>query len=817
MSPIFSPGARLGHYEIKKQLGAGGMGEVYLAQDTKLDRRVAIKVLPENMSADAQAKRRLLREARAAAKLDHPNVCSIHEVGEDDGVSFIVMQYLSGESLDIRMKRQQLDLSDAIAIATQVADALTEAHTHGIIHRDIKPSNIMLTARGQVKVMDFGLATLSHQGSEVDGEAATRSLLTTPGAVVGTMPYMSPEQIQGERVDARSDVFSFGAVLYEILTSQRPFVAHSGSATLAAILMKEPPPLSHYLADAPKELQQIVAKCLEKKRDCRYQSMREVVNALESIRNLAATPQKIGEVTDERTNGNQTPQGLHFFLKNRANVIATVLLASVAAALLIYVLRVRQTTDTKQQQIRSLAVLPLKSFDAGENVLGPGIADAVIRRISQTGKLIVRPMSAVRRYLNEETDGLAAAKQLEVDSVLEGTVQRANDRLRVSVNLLRTSDGTSLWTESFDMNSADIFTIQDTIAQRIVSRLQLQLNPTQKERLGKVYTSNPEAYEYFVKARTNLERVTTAIGDRQAIDAAIDYLKRSVELDKQFALAHAVLGGAYMWMANFTDPENPVWVQRAQESLSRAESLDPQLAEIHSARFQYYFSEYGHWDLAQAAREARQALALNPSVGHSDLGTIYDHLGLDEAVGLQEFERELEIDPTNAAVQSRLVESYCLYGKFDKANDAYRRFFGDVGSYPKALIGNGQLDEAESVLRENLQKNQGDVVGRGQMVLLLALKSRFQEAESELIPLLQNARHNRAYHHVTYDIACAYALEGKVDEAVKWLRVTAETGMPNYPLFARDKNLDRIRQQESFLKYMAELKPRWESYKREFE
>jgi serine/threonine protein kinase/tetratricopeptide (TPR) repeat protein len=817
MSPNFSPSARLGHYEIKKQLGAGGMGEVYLAQDTKLDRKVAIKVLPENMSADAQAKRRLLREARAAAKLDHSNVCSIYEVGEDDGVSFIVMQYLLGESLDVRIKRQQLDLRDAVSIATQVADALAEAHAHGIIHRDIKPSNIMITERGQVKVMDFGLATLTQQHAEVDCEAATRSLLTSPGAVVGTMPYMSPEQIQGEKVDARSDVFSFGTVLYEMLTGRQPFVADSGGATLAAILVKTPAPLSYYVADAPEELQHILAKCLEKKREHRYQTMREVMRDLETIRNSLATSQ-ISKLKYSETTDNQTPQGSRSFFKYQTNLIAAAVLAALAVGLLIYVWRVRPTTDASQQEIKSLAVLPLKSFDAGENVLGPGIADAVIRRISQTGKLIVRPMSAVRRYLNEETDGLAAAKQLEVDSVLEGTVQRADERLRVSVNLLRTSDGTSLWAESFDMNSAaDIFTIQDTIAQRIVSRLQLQLNPAQKERLGKVYTSIPEAYGYFVKARTNYERVTTAIGDRQAIDATIDYLKRAVELDPQFALAYATLGDAYMWMANFNDPENPVWVQRAQEALSRAELLDPQLAEIHSARFQYYFSEYAHWDLARAAREARQALALNPSVGHGDLGTIYDHLGLDEAVGLQEFERALEIDPTNAAAQIRLVESYCLYGKFDKANEAYRRFFGAGAAYPKALIGSSRLDEAESVLNENLKKNPGDVVGRAQMVLLLALKGRFQEAESQVAPLLQNARHNRAYHHVTYDIACTYALEGKVDEAVKWLRVTAETGMPNYPLFARDRNLDRIRGKESFVQLMVELKPRWEGYKREFE
>ena len=505
----------------------------------------------------------------------------------------------------------------------------------------------------------------------------------------------------------------------------------------------------------------------------------------------------------------------------RAAIISLAVLLLTVASGFVYLWRIRQFAASQQPEIMSLAVLPLKSVDTNDNYVGLGIADAVIRRVSQTGKLIVRPTSAVRRYLSEETDALSAARQLGVDSVLEGTVQRANNQLRVSVNLLRVSDGSSLWADSFDMRMSDIFTIQDTISQRVASSLQLKLTAEQQSRFGKRYTSNLAAYDNYVKGRTSAERVftTTAIGDREGrrqIDASINYFKKAVELDSNFALAHAELGQAYMWMANFNDPDNPIWVGLAQQSLAKAESIDPLLAEIHDARFEYYFSKYGNWDLEQAAREARQALALNPSIGHVALGTIYDHIGLDETFGLREFQRALEIDPTNVAAQIRLIESYELYGKFDDAIEAQHRFFGTPG--PQfSLIAKGRLHEAQSLVEAAVTKNSGDLRARGRLALILALRGKFEEAEAGISPILDQARNNRAYHHITYDIACVYALSGKANEAVKWLRTTAETGMPNYPLFVRDPHLNRIRKESAFIQFMAELLPRWEELKKAFE
>src|SRR5437870_5879041 len=262
-----SAGTRLGRYEIRAQIGEGGMGEVYLAEDTQLGRRVAIKLLPPETLSDEKARRRLVREAQAAAKLDHPNICAIYEVGEEDGRSFIAMQYVEGETLDARMKRKPLDLAESLAISAQVADALAEAHAHAIIHRDIKPSNIIIAARGQAKVMDFGLAKVVQESGRIDTEAETQTMLTAPDVILGTIPYMSPEQVKAEKLDARTDIFSFGVILYEMLCGRQPFASESAAATASAILTREPSPVVRFAPAAPEELQRIVRKCLEKDRE----------------------------------------------------------------------------------------------------------------------------------------------------------------------------------------------------------------------------------------------------------------------------------------------------------------------------------------------------------------------------------------------------------------------------------------------------------------------------------------------------------------------------------------------------------------------
>ena len=351
-------------------------------------------------------------------------------------------------------------------------------------------------------------------------------------------------------------------------------------------------------------------------------------------------------------------------------------------------------------------MLPLKSLDAGENYLGLGIADAAIRRVSQTGRLIVRPTSAVRRYLNEDTDALAAAKQLGVDSVLEGSLQRAGDRLRVSVNLLRSRDGASLWTDSFELPMSDIFTIQDTVAQQVASRLRLQLDASQQAQLTKRYTSNPIAYEFYLKgAFTFDQRISAAGGAAQQLKIAIDLYKKAIEADPNFALAHAQLAYCYARLAVFLEPTQPAWVERAREEIKRAQELDPQLAETHLARFQLLYSEFEGYQVEAAVREVRLANQLNPNVGHSELAYLYQHLGLED-LAARELARAYEIDPTSDALKSSTVTLYEVQSKYDEyaANHSVRH---EGRSEVWYFMGKGRLDEAQKAMDEWSSKQPG--------------------------------------------------------------------------------------------------------------
>ncbi|MCA1626390.1 MAG: protein kinase [Acidobacteria bacterium] len=828
-------GQSLGHYEIVGWLGAGGMGEVYLAKDKKLDRQVAIKILNEKFSQHEANLRRFTQEARAASALNHPNILVIHEIGEGEHTHFIVSEFVEGQTLRDILKEKSLLLPEVLDVSIQIANALTVAHAAGIVHRDIKPENIIVRPDGVAKILDFGLAKLVAHRPIGFEDTTIKQNETAKGVILGTVNYMSPEQAKGERVDERTDIFSCGAMMYEMLAGRTPFVGNTTAETFANVLNAEPPPLARFATDVPDELARIIARTLRKNKDERYQTMKGLLADLKDMRDTLAfeerwekshppEAEKTRQMLPATTGDAHRPTAEHptrerktrwhsLTPARRAVIFAAALVAIVAGAFA-YRWQWKQTFGTSQPEIKSLAVLPLKSLDAGENYLGLGIADAVIRRISQTGELTVRPTSAVRRYLNEDTDALTAARQLNADAVLEGSIQRADDRVRVGVNLLRTSDDVSLWTDSFDMRMTDIFTIQDTVAQQVAARLRLQLDPSQQARLTNRYTSNPEAYEYYLKGQASLEQISNAIGDLQPTEASIGYFKKAIALDPKYALAYASLAQSYMWIANFNDPDNPAWVGLMQQALAQAESLDPQLVETHTVRFEYFFSRYGDWNLAQAAREARQAVALSPSVGHLELGTIYDHLGLDEATGLREFQRVVEIDPTNTFAQGRLVESYMLYGKFDESNELNRRYFGE--SYAPALIGMGQFDEAESLLETSVKKKPGDLVNRSYLALVLALKGKHRDAEAAIPAILHEARNNRAYHHMTYNIACIYALAGKTSESVKWLRTTADTGMPNYPLFERDPYLNRIRQAPEFIRFMEELKAQYERYKREF-
>jgi eukaryotic-like serine/threonine-protein kinase len=845
-------GETVGHYRILSLLGEGGMGTVYLAEDMKLRRKVSLKFLSANFTQDYERLRRFEQEARAISSLNHPNTLTIHEISETDGRCFIATEFIEGQTLRERM-RSGLDIDDALDIAVQVASALVAAHRVNIVHRDIKPENVMIRSDdGLVKVLDFGLAKLSVPRAvatgSIDGEADTRvRVRTQSGVVMGTVAYMSPEQARGASVDERADIWSLGVVLYEMVAGCTPFVAGTSNEILSAILSKEPPPpLARYSHLVPERLEEIVEKTLTKNRDERYQTSKDLLIDLKRLKQSlelkagierSTSSQRFGSyslgrelnvaknLTAQSKTPNTRPASSAEYIINQVKshkrgVMLTfaVLLAALVTGAIFYGWRLKHTGAAAQPEIKSLAVLPLKSLGAGENYPGVGIADAVIRRISQTGQLTVRPTSAVLKYLKEDTDSLTAARQLNADAVLEGTVQRAGDRLRVSVNLLRSSDGASLWADNFDMTASDIFVIEDKVAQQVATRLQLHLDSTQQAALNRSYPTSPDAYESYIKGIFSLDERGYGKEAMPQMETTIDFLKKALEVDPKYALAHAQLAFAYVWTALFIEPADPKWADLSREEIKRSQELGPQLAETHLANAMLLWSAYEGYQNDAAIRELLWAKQLNPNSGHGELAALYGHIGLEDQAS-RELQRALEVDPTSQSLKDLKIILPYLRGDAD-AWFAERRKSVSGFSYvePWYYLRKGLLDEAQKAIDERLPKAPDDAYDFFvRQALLFALKGDFREAEARVPGIIAKIQHSdQSRHHSTYDAACIYALAGKSDEAVKWLKETAATGFPNYPLFERDHYLDRIRQAPEFVQFMAEEKARWEKYRQEF-
>ncbi len=464
--------------------------------------------------------------------------------------------------------------------------------------------------------------------------------------------------------------------------------------------------------------------------------------------------------------------------------------------------------------IRSLAVLPFVTLQAGpeEDQLGLGIADGVITRVSQVNALTVRPTGAIRKYASRSGDPLESARELRVDSVLAGTLQRAGNQLRVSVNLLRTHDGASLWAESFDVPVTDFFAVQDEVGRQIVRRLSVSLTATERDRLGRRDTSSIEAYQYYVKAMKPLSDVRKGSVARPALESAIALLQKAVEIDPHYARARAQLAHVYVRMGSVVDLDSS-WIERGEEQLRQAQSLDPLLAEVHVVRHWVLCSGFGGFRMEEAIRELELARQLNPSVGRSELGMQYAHLGLED-LAVRELERSIEIDPISEMRQSFLSEGYRLLGRTDEAIARHEQFWNQPGPVP-ALISKRRLEEAEPIISRELAQNPDGPYEIGSRALSLALRGKFTEAEA-LIPSTLRLRKNPSYHHATHSFAALYALQGKAQLAVKWLRETADTGMPSYLLFTRDSDFDSIRKDPAFIQFMAELRTQWEGYRNRF-
>ncbi len=786
------PGDSLGPYVIEAELGSGGMGRVFRVRDPRLQRPVAVKLLTAEIPS-RMARHRFEREATTASGLNHPHIVTVHETGEVDGYPYLVTEFIDGGTLAEWAKGSRRTWQQTVDLLVGVADGLAAAHAAGILHRDVKPQNILVTSSGYAKLADFGLAMLvSQERGDVNAPTVTE-LKTQEGLVVGTPAYMSPEQASGNQLDARSDIFSFGVVLYELLAGHRPFQGSTSAALLRALAHDPAPPLA---AELPVPLRAIVEKAIEKNPADRYQSMRDVVVDLRRVsRQTAEVP--------ARARARST--GL---------VAAGAIAALVLVGLIAWATVVRRWPAGGVPVARSLAVLPLKPLaQSGDDAtVGLGLADTIITRIGQIEGITVRPTSAVRKFSALDANALEAARELQVDVVLDGTLHRVGDRLRVNMTLVRVSDGVTLWSQTFNTVFADIFQVEDEIATGVVSQLRLNLSPAERSRLTKHHTSSPEAYEYYLKGVATFSSTGAAspsiVGNLQS---GLQSLERAVAIDPNYALAHAQLASGGMFIAAISGDQ--AVFARARDALARADALDQNLAESHVARYVMRWSSFGNYDVVAAFEALKAAQALNPNVGHSELGTLFGHVGLLDAA-LRELNRAIEIDPTNETALAEIPNAYWINARYDDAIRTNATLARPVAWSYSYYLGAGRLEEARRMIEQSLVRNSTDSGALAARAALLAREGRHAEARALLAQLPPANTASRTYHHATYGRACVNGLAGDADETVRWLDATVTNGMPVYPAFLRDTCFDPIRTSAAFTQFMAKLQPVWAEYER---
>ena len=759
---MVTPGTRLGPYEVLAPIGAGGMGEVYRAHDPRLGRDVAIKILPRVFAEDANRLRRFEHEARAVGSLSHPNIMSVFDIGNHEGSPFLVMELLPGQNLAERLRAGALPAKSALDLAVQIAQGLAAAHEKGIVHRDLKPANVFITTGGQVKILDFGLAKqIVGSGSHPQTEAPTQDVAsgTEAGALLGTVGYMSPEQARGEPADARSDIFSFGCMLYEMLGGQPPFRRNTAVETLSAILRDDPAALVAARGTVSPNLEGVVRRCLEKRPEDRFASAQDLQFALQLVLEAPARGQAAVEPSE-----------------------------------------------------KSIVVLPFENLspDPENEFFADGLTEELIADLSKVRTLHVISRTSAMLLKGSKKDVPTIARELSVRYVLEGSVRRAGNSLRITAQLIDAANDAHLWAEKYGGTLDDVFAIQEKVSRSIVDALRVQLTPEETERLAQHPIPNALAYEFYLKARQEILKWT-----RAGLERALKYLHSGLEITGPNAVLFAGLAYVQLQYLNLGSADRDDCRREAESWISKAFALDPECPQVHFVLGALRFPD----SPKEAIRHLKRVLETNPD----DFDALYflscllGTLGQTRMVVRLE-ERAARLDPLNPAAHFHLGFNRLWEGKFERAREVLeklnREFPADPTikfAYGLSLAYLGEGDQAGAVFGELAREQPGTMFS----VIGLSMKYGFEGNRADAMSCLDTASQMPSRYDFQYAcwLAECYALIDEREAALDWLERDVDLGMVNYPyLNEYDPFLAKLRGEPRFQQLMARLKVEWERF-----